>query len=163
MQKDNPACFTCPKGKQSLHTWKRRPNGRAFCTQCGLTLTKAQTADCFRDMERPMCPTDVSDRVLKAARAVQDARKCKPAIIPVRDEVDVALGKLMAAIEDAHAEATNSNTGFLCQRAINTGFSNIVNAKLRYDAARLAKGDRTPPPSSTSLNRMNRSIHERAN
>lgn len=49
MDKNNPAVYACPKGKQELHTWKRLPDKTAICTKCKLTLTVAQADDCFTD------------------------------------------------------------------------------------------------------------------
>lgn len=53
MQKDNPACYKCPKGKNGLHTWEGKYwlnilTG-AICRQCGLKLTKEQAEDVWRE------------------------------------------------------------------------------------------------------------------
>ena len=52
MRSDNPACYTCPKGKNGLHTWRREPDRTATCVCCNKRLTVEQTADCFYDSER---------------------------------------------------------------------------------------------------------------
>lgn len=85
-----------------------------------------------------MCMTDDGDALLETARRIQAERKCKPAIIPVRDEVDVALSTLLVLIEDAQSALDDGVTAYEVLKI-------IMRAKLRYDAARLAKGDRTLP------------------
>lgn len=91
--------------------------------------------------------TDDGDVLLETARRIQDARKCKPASIPVRDEAEVALAVLLDAISEADACVRNvvglSFEAREQQRA--SYFVEIVRLKARYDAARLAKGDRTLP------------------
>ena len=54
MQKDNPACYECPKGKGGLHTWERCPDGtgrnpltRARCVKCNLELVAGFAFDVF--------------------------------------------------------------------------------------------------------------------
>jgi len=51
VDKDNPACYECPKGKNKLHTWQihRTPDGKtvlgANCINCDLYLNVNQTLD----------------------------------------------------------------------------------------------------------------------
>lgn len=50
MQKNNPACYECPKGKNKLHFWSpimHEINGMvgAMCLHCSKTLTKEQAED----------------------------------------------------------------------------------------------------------------------
>lgn len=55
MNKNNPACYECPKGKNALHTWSpiidSRTNGMdgAICLHCSVTLTKEQAEEVWRD------------------------------------------------------------------------------------------------------------------
>lgn len=94
-----------------------------------------------------MCMTEDGDDLLETARRVQDTRRWKPGIIPVRDEAEVALAVLLDAISEADACVRNvvglSFEAREQQRA--SYFVEIVRLKARYDAARLAKGDRTLP------------------
>lgn len=50
MHKNNPAIYECPKGKQTLHTWKRRSDGTAICKHCQLVLSKEDADDAFLDV-----------------------------------------------------------------------------------------------------------------
>lgn len=34
--------------ENSLHVWKRREDGMAFCKRCALELDASEAADCFR-------------------------------------------------------------------------------------------------------------------
>lgn len=49
MNKDNPACYECPKGKNKLHAWEGRYQlnilTSAICRHCDLKLTKEQAED----------------------------------------------------------------------------------------------------------------------
>jgi hypothetical protein len=51
VNKDNPACYECPKAKSGIHFWQihRSPDGKiilgANCTKCDLFLNKSQTED----------------------------------------------------------------------------------------------------------------------
>lgn len=49
MNKNNPACYECPKGKAGVHTWKRNEDGTAACMKCGKLLTKEQADDVWRE------------------------------------------------------------------------------------------------------------------
>ena len=55
MQKDNPACYECPKGKNGLHTWSKILDhekiemSSAFCMDCRKILTKVQAEDVWRE------------------------------------------------------------------------------------------------------------------
>lgn len=49
MQKNNPACYECPKGKNALHTWKRNVDETAECIHCKIKLTKKQAEDAWRE------------------------------------------------------------------------------------------------------------------
>lgn len=59
MQKNNPACYECPKGKNKLHTWSpimRQEEGwkidtivGAKCLHCKKILTKEQAEDVWRE------------------------------------------------------------------------------------------------------------------
>lgn len=49
MQKNNPACYECPKGRNKLHTWKRNKDGTATCTKCNLTLRQNHADEVFDD------------------------------------------------------------------------------------------------------------------
>lgn len=47
MKASNLACYECPKGgKQKLHRWKCE-NNLAVCVNCGLCLSKEDTADLY--------------------------------------------------------------------------------------------------------------------
>lgn len=48
MQKNNPACYECPKGKNKLHIWEGSVNGITECIHCKIKLTKEQAEDVFR-------------------------------------------------------------------------------------------------------------------
>lgn len=99
-----------------------------------------------------MCMTEDGDALLERARILQDVRAGRVSAyltLPVRDEAEVAMGMLMAAIEDANTgHAGNFGIGLTeaerNRRAANL-LVNILCAKQRYDAARLTKGDRTLP------------------
>lgn len=63
MNKDNPACLECPKGRNGIHYWKkipvgeRYPNGRVTltsewrlcCDYCRTVLSLEDSADCARE------------------------------------------------------------------------------------------------------------------
>lgn len=56
MNKSNPACYECSKGKNKLHTWSPiikcdiiREMIGAICLHCGLVLTKEQADDVWRE------------------------------------------------------------------------------------------------------------------
>lgn len=53
MDKDNPACYECPKGKNGLHTWSpiyaNNVRDGALCVHCGLILNKEQADEVWRD------------------------------------------------------------------------------------------------------------------
>lgn len=55
MQKSNPACYECPKGKNKLHMWSKILDHKkvemigALCQKCGLKLTKEQAEDVWRE------------------------------------------------------------------------------------------------------------------
>lgn len=54
MNKDNPACYECPKGKNKLHHWQihRTPDKiilGANCINCDLFLNKEQTLDMMEE------------------------------------------------------------------------------------------------------------------
>lgn len=49
MNKDNPACYECPKTKSGVHHWIRRDDGTAWCLKCDEELTKPQADDVWRD------------------------------------------------------------------------------------------------------------------
>lgn len=48
MRPSNPACYECPKGRNTLHTWKRNKDLTARCVECGLTLNKIDAAEVFQ-------------------------------------------------------------------------------------------------------------------
>lgn len=52
MRPTNPAVYECPRGKNGLHTWRRREDGTAVCRDCATVLNKADANDCFLDTER---------------------------------------------------------------------------------------------------------------
>ncbi len=47
MRSSNPACYECPKGKDKIHTWKRKLTGRAYCVKCGLEIAKEFANEVF--------------------------------------------------------------------------------------------------------------------
>lgn len=49
MDKDNPACYECPKGKNKLHTWKRLTMGGAWCQKCNLFICEEHAKQVFED------------------------------------------------------------------------------------------------------------------
>jgi hypothetical protein len=53
MDKDNPACYECPKTKNSIHAWSpiytNEIRTNAICVHCGLILNKEQTNDLWRE------------------------------------------------------------------------------------------------------------------
>jgi len=54
MDKDNPACYECPKSQNKLHTWQRHKTTTgellgANCINCDLFLTKEQADDVWRE------------------------------------------------------------------------------------------------------------------
>lgn len=53
MQKNNPACYECPKGKNGLYTWGGSYDNSilvgAICRYCRLKLTKEQAEDVWRN------------------------------------------------------------------------------------------------------------------
>lgn len=55
MQKNNPACYECPKGKNGLHTWSKILDHKkigmigAVCKHCKLVLIKEQAEDVWRE------------------------------------------------------------------------------------------------------------------
>lgn len=51
MNKDNLACYECPKGKKNgLHHWILRLFSKtAYCKYCGLELTKEQADAVWRE------------------------------------------------------------------------------------------------------------------
>ncbi len=51
MNKDNPACYECPKTKSRLHHWTRRDDKTAYCIKCDTELTEEQADDVWMDME----------------------------------------------------------------------------------------------------------------
>lgn len=87
-----------------------------------------------------MCMTDDGDALLETARRIQAERKPKYTSAP--DEVDVALGRLMAAIEDM--ESAKESWGYESLE-FSEAARIVLAGKRQYDAARLAKGDRTMP------------------
>jgi len=52
MRPSNPACYECPKGKNTLHTWRRNADMTATCIECDTTLSVEDAAECFRDYEQ---------------------------------------------------------------------------------------------------------------
>lgn len=52
MRKDNSAVYECPKGRSTLHTWKRAQDGTAVCVECKLVLTKADADEVFEESPR---------------------------------------------------------------------------------------------------------------
>lgn len=50
MQRNNPACYEFPKGKNKLHTWTMRLFSKtSYCSKCGLKLNEEQTLDVWRE------------------------------------------------------------------------------------------------------------------
>jgi len=55
MDKNNPACFECPKSRSTIHWWQihKTPDGKtilgANCVNCDLFLTSDQTIDMLYD------------------------------------------------------------------------------------------------------------------
>lgn len=46
MRPGNPACYECPKAASTLHRWRVR-EGVAVCDNCGLKLSKEDSADLY--------------------------------------------------------------------------------------------------------------------
>lgn len=51
MDKHNPACYECTKGKDGLHTWQKYGEG-AKCVKCGLKINKYYANEVFTDVRK---------------------------------------------------------------------------------------------------------------
>lgn len=49
MSPSNPACYECPVGLHSLHTWRRQDDNpkQAECLRCELVLNEQHTREVF--------------------------------------------------------------------------------------------------------------------